>query len=158
NDEEIVVTGLKPLSIYEFSVRAHTSETTFGPFCPPVRVQATAVVPSPVSAPRHFSYDPTDASTIRIIWRVPEESLDDIKRYEVYYSMDKSLSLSYWKLQEVEGDVTDAIVTGLVSNTEYWFRMRGCTVSSCGKYTEPMQAIIPAILPPDNLTPAPQDL
>lgn len=34
---EIVITGLKPFSTYEFSVRAHESEKTYGPFSHPVQ-------------------------------------------------------------------------------------------------------------------------
>lgn len=34
---ETVITGLKPFSTYEFSVRAHESEKTYGPFSRPVQ-------------------------------------------------------------------------------------------------------------------------
>lgn len=52
--------------------------------------------------------------------------------------------ISYFPLQ----------VGGLVSNTEYWFRIRGCSAVGCGESTEPLSATIPAILPPDQKAPS----
>lgn len=37
-------------------------------------------------------------------------------------------------------------VGGLVSNTYYWFRIRGCTVLGCGAISEPLKVKITARL------------
>ncbi|XP_045585005.1 protogenin B isoform X2 [Procambarus clarkii] len=142
----IDITGLKPFSTYEFSVRAHKSEKVYGPFSPIVQAITMENLPS---APDGFTYEPTDASTIRLKWSIPEDTAMSIQKYEILFTLDKSKPLSKWDVQEVDGkDATDT-VGGLVSNTEYWFSIRGCTAIGCGATTQPLSATIPAILHPD---------
>ncbi|XP_063605613.1 protogenin B-like [Penaeus indicus] len=148
---EIVITGLVPFSTYEFSVRAHESEKTYGPFSHPVQAMTMGNLPS---SPEDFMYEPTDASTIRLKWNPPEQLTGTLKKYEILYSLDKQKPLSEWDVHEVEGDATADTVGGLVSNTEYWFRIRGCSAVGCGESTEPLAATIPAILPPDQKAPS----
>ncbi|XP_071547716.1 protogenin-like [Panulirus ornatus] len=144
---ETVITGLIPFTTYEFSVRAHESDKIYGPFSRPVQAITMGNIPS---APEDFIYEPTDASTIRLMWGLPEDASGIIKKYEILFSLDKRKPLSEWEVQEVDGKTATASVGGLVSNTEYWFRIRSCTVIGCGATTEPLAATIPAILPPNH--------
>ncbi|XP_042222331.1 protogenin B-like isoform X2 [Homarus americanus] len=147
---ETVVTGLKPFTTYEFSVRAHESAKVYGPFSPPVQAVTMGNLPM---APEEFAYVPTDASTIRLMWDTPEDKEGNILKYEILFSQDKTEPLSKWKVQEVDGKAATDTVGGLVSNTEYWFRIRGCTTLGCGATTEPISASIRAILPPNSSLP-----
>ncbi|XP_050735745.1 protogenin-like isoform X2 [Eriocheir sinensis] len=148
---ETVISGLKPFSTYEFSVRAHESEKVFGQYSPPVQAMTMGSLPS---APEDFRYEPTDASTIRLKWGTPDGPQDGIKKYEILFTLDKTKPLSKWEVQEVDGEADVGMVGGLVSNTKYWFRIRSCTVTGCGATTEPLAATIPAILPtPPDISP-----
>ncbi|KAK8731820.1 hypothetical protein OTU49_007280, partial [Cherax quadricarinatus] len=130
---ETVITDLKPFSTYEFSVRAHESEKVYGPFSPPVQAITMGKVPT---TPKDFSYEPTDASTIRLKWAMPQDTSGSIQKYEILFSLDKNKPLSAWEVQKVEKEATSDTVGGLVSNTEYWFSIRGCTAFECGEPTE----------------------
>ncbi|XP_045123177.1 protogenin B-like [Portunus trituberculatus] len=148
---ETVITGLKPFSTYEFRVRAHESDTVYGPYSPAVQAITMGSLPS---APEEITYEPTDASTIRLKWETPDNQADDIKKYEILFTLDKKKPLSKWEVQEVDGETDVATVKGLISNTEYWFMVRSCTVTGCGTATEPLAATIPAILPsPPDISP-----
>ncbi|XP_064099963.1 protogenin-like isoform X2 [Macrobrachium nipponense] len=144
---ETIITGLKPFSTYEFSVRAHESEKMFSAFSPPV--QATTMDNLP-PAPKVFKYEPTDTSTIRLLWDLPPNVKNSLTNYEILFTLDKNKPLSQWDVQEVDGELLSDTVGGLISNTPYYFRIRGCIHDRCGPVTEAMMATIPTVLKDGN--------
>ncbi|XP_068231386.1 protogenin B-like isoform X1 [Palaemon carinicauda] len=144
---ETTITGLKPFSTYEFSVRAQESEKIFSAFSPPV--QATTMDNLP-PAPKVFNYEPTDTSTIRLLWDSSPNVKNSLTNYEILFTLDKNKPLYQWDVQEVDGEAESDTVGGLISNTPYYFRIRGCILSRCGPVTEAMMATIPTVLKDGN--------
>ncbi|KAF2357757.1 Fibronectin type III [Trinorchestia longiramus] len=161
---EVLVTGLKPFTWYEFSVRAHISENVYGPYCPVVEVSTTDRVPA---APTDLQYRPLDASTVLVTWQAPSSpaaaaigtseshSVRQVTplptMYELLYSQNKSLALPLWTKISVMSDKTQSKVSGLVSNTEYFFRIRGCSMDDrCGASSDPLPVVIRAWLDHPN--------
>ncbi|RXG68992.1 Protogenin [Armadillidium vulgare] len=97
------------------------------------------------SAPKEMSFEPKDASTVEIRW---EESNFDLEesptKFEIIYTQNKTKPLQEWHHEDVKGDALSFTVSGLVSNTEYWFRIRGCRHDACGSYSDPYPALIPS--------------
>ena len=147
---DVLITGLKPFTWYEFSVRAHISEDVYGEFCPVKEVATTDKVPA---APVKLEFSPLDASTVTVSWKpapvsqtaspnTPQPSM-----YEILYTQNRTLALPLWSKIVVLSSKHQVQVTGLVSNTEYWFRVRGCSEDErCGAYSEPLSVTIKAWL------------
>ncbi|XP_076033243.1 protogenin B-like isoform X2 [Oratosquilla oratoria] len=141
--EEVTITGLKPFSVYQFSVRIHTSENKYGSFSPPIETTTLEDVPS---VPLNVEHHPVDASTISLSWEPPDTPNGEVDRYMVYYTRNASLPVSQWLSKEVDGEIQSTKLSGLVSNTNYWLRVCGCTSAGCGTLTEPLSSKISAIL------------
>ncbi|KAL7633961.1 UNVERIFIED_CONTAM: hypothetical protein RMT77_015922 [Armadillidium vulgare] len=137
-----VIKNLVPFITYQFSVRAHVTENDFGPYSEVISISSLQSIPS---APKEMSFEPKDASTVEIRW---EESNFDLEesptKFEIIYTQNKTKPLQEWHHEDVKGDALSFTVSGLVSNTEYWFRIRGCRHDACGSYSDPYPALIPS--------------
>ena len=62
-------------------------------------------------APKGLNYEPTDTSTVRLLWDTPtSSSKDSITNYEILFTLDKTKPLSQWDVQEVDGtSISDTV-------------------------------------------------
>ncbi|XP_043198977.1 protogenin-like [Amphibalanus amphitrite] len=152
-DSEMTVTRLQPFTLYEFTVRSHDADNTYGPYSEGKRVRTLEGAPSP---PLNVSWFPVDASRIRVSWRPPLRPHGQIAGYRVFYTHDKDEPLERWSYLDIPASSgTNMQLSQLVPNQQYWLRVRGRTAAAPGQLSDMVRFEIRAVLQSSTPTPAP---
>ncbi|KAM4749049.1 immunoglobulin superfamily DCC subclass member 4 [Rhinophrynus dorsalis] len=146
--EEILVSGLKPYTRYEFAVQSNGVGID-GPYSNIVEKMTFPDRPS--SPPADLVLHPVSQSSIQAHWHPPVESNGIILQYLILYSANSSYPDEMWTLLTREGNVFSAEVQSLQSGTKYFFKMGAKTVSGWGPYTSVVEVETLPARPPDVL-------
>jgi hypothetical protein len=147
--ERHTLSNLRPDTLYYFALSANTN---FGQEGVRSLTESIRTLPVPPSAPVNFWI--TDIENITetsagLVWETPVGSESDA--YRIYFG---TVSNQYDRQVEVSGDVNNAIVDGLLSNTRYYFNITSVIQSGTGLSEESGKAgelIIDTL--PDNIPP-----
>lgn len=144
NVEAYEATGLTPGASYTFTVKAYNTLITSS-----ASNSFYIVMADPPAAPSGLSATVTGTTTAQLNWT---DNADNETRYYVEQS-STSASAGFAVIGTYDAaNVTTRAVTGLTSNTQYWFRVRAynasgyssyCTVATCTTWA--------AIAAPTNL-------
>uniref|UniRef100_A0A8C5PAG5 Immunoglobulin superfamily DCC subclass member 4 n=1 Tax=Leptobrachium leishanense TaxID=445787 RepID=A0A8C5PAG5_9ANUR len=130
--EEILITGLKPYTKYEFAVQI-SGVGVDGPFSNIVEKMTLPNRPS--SPPTDLVVHPVSQFSVQVHWRPPLESNGIIAQYLIMYSNNISNPDEMWTVLTKEGNVFSTDVTGLQSGTKYYFKIGAKTVTGWGPYS-----------------------
>ncbi|XP_064013296.1 neogenin isoform X3 [Pogoniulus pusillus] len=133
-----LVTGLKPNTLYEFSVMvtkgrrsstwsmtAHGTTFELGPTSPPKDV----TVVSKEGKPR----------TIIVNWQPPSEANGKITGYIIYYSTDVNAEIHDWVIEPVVGNRLTHQIQELTLDTPYYFKIQARNSKGMGPMSEAVQ-------------------
>ncbi|XP_075391905.1 neogenin isoform X3 [Tenrec ecaudatus] len=133
-----LVTGLKPNTLYEFSVMvtkgrrsstwsmtAHGTTLEWGPTSPPKDV----TVVSKEGKPR----------TIIVNWQPPSEANGKITGYIIYYSTDVNAEMHDWVIEPVVGNRLTHQIQELTLDTPYYFKIQARNSKGMGPVSEAVQ-------------------
>ncbi|CAH2274440.1 immunoglobulin superfamily DCC subclass member 4 isoform X1 [Pelobates cultripes] len=130
--EEILISGLKPYTKYEFAVQS-SGIGIDGPFSN--TVEKMTLPDRPYSPPSDVEVHPVSQFSVQVHWRPPMESNGIIVQYLIMFSYNSSYPDEKWTVLIKEGNVFSTDVSGLQSGTKYYFKMGAKTVSGLGPYS-----------------------
>ncbi|XP_070684464.1 neogenin 1a isoform X2 [Pempheris klunzingeri] len=156
-----MVTGLKPNTLYEFSVmvtkgrRASTWSMT---------AQGTTFETIPSSSPKDVTVVSKENKprTIIVNWQPPSEANGKITGYIIYYSTDVNAEVHDWVIEPVVGNRLTHQIQELTLDTTYYFKIQARNSKGMGPMSEAVHFRTPKTsnLPPKQGPPGhhhPQD-
>nr|XP_033775831.1 neogenin isoform X10 [Geotrypetes seraphini] len=150
-----LVTGLKPNTLYEFSVmvtKGRRSSTWS------MTAHGTTFETVPTSPPKDVTVVSKEGKprTIIINWQPPSEANGKITGYIIYYSTDVNAELHDWVIEPVMGNRLTHQIQELTSDTPYFFKIQARNSKGMGPMSEAVQFRTPkaqvsgkGIRPPD---------
>ncbi|XP_072258721.1 immunoglobulin superfamily DCC subclass member 4 isoform X1 [Pyxicephalus adspersus] len=143
--EEILITGLKPYTRYEFAVQSNGAGVD-GPYSN--IVEKMTLPDRPSSPPADLVLQPLSHSSVQVHWRPPLESNGIIIQYLILYTANKSHPDETWTLLTKEGNIFSSEIQDLQSGTKYYFKMGAKTSSGWGPYSNVVEVeTLPPRLP-----------
>uniref|UniRef100_A0A8C9W5F9 Neogenin 1 n=1 Tax=Scleropages formosus TaxID=113540 RepID=A0A8C9W5F9_SCLFO len=133
-----MVTGLKPNTLYEFSVmvtRGRRSSTWS------MTAHGTTFESIPSSAPKDVTVVSKEGRprTIIVNWQPPSEANGKITGYIIYYSTDVSAEVHDWVIEPVVGNRLTHQVQDLTLDTTYYFKLQARNSKGMGPMSEAVQ-------------------
>ncbi|XP_015282622.1 PREDICTED: immunoglobulin superfamily DCC subclass member 4 [Gekko japonicus] len=132
SDEDILISGLKPFTRYEFAVQSNGVGID-GPFG---NVVEWFTLPDrPSTPPSDLRLHPLNAYAVQVHWCPPSEPNGIIVEYVILYNANNTQPDEMWTLLTREGNTFSTEVHGLESDTRYFFKMGAKTVVGSGPYS-----------------------
>ncbi|XP_060611593.2 immunoglobulin superfamily DCC subclass member 4 [Anolis sagrei] len=133
SNEEILISGLKPFTRYEFAVQSNGVGID-GPFG---NVVEWFTLPDrPSTPPSDLRLHPINPYAVQVHWCPPSEPNGIIVEYIILYNANSTQPDEMWTLLTKEGNTFSTEVHGLESNTRYFFKMGAKTVVGSGPYSK----------------------
>ncbi|MED6234735.1 putative aminophospholipid-translocase, partial [Ataeniobius toweri] len=154
-----VVQGLKPNTLYEFSVmvtKGRRSSTWS------MTAQGTTFETIPSSAPKDVTVVSKENKprTIIVNWQPPSEANGKITGYIIYYSTDVNAVVHDWVIEPVVGNRLTHQIQELTLDTAYYFKIQARNSKGMGPMSEAVQFrtpktsnLLPKAGPPVNSYP-----
>ncbi|XP_051981424.1 netrin receptor DCC-like isoform X1 [Xyrauchen texanus] len=144
------VTGLKPNTMYEFSVmvtKGRKSSTWS------MTAHATTYEAAPSSAPKDLTVIGREGRprAILISWQPPLEANGRITGYIIYYTLDKNMPIDDWVMEPISGDRLTHQVMDLNLDTVYYFRIQAKNAKGVGPLSDPVQYRTSKVEHPDKM-------
>ncbi|XP_078237019.1 immunoglobulin superfamily DCC subclass member 4 isoform X2 [Pogona vitticeps] len=132
SDEDILISGLKPFTRYEFAVQSNGIGID-GPFG---NVVEWFTLPDrPSTPPSDLRLHPVNPYTVQVHWCPPSEPNGIIVEYIILYNANNTQPDEMWTLVTKEGNTFSTEVHGLESDTRYFFKMGAKTIAGSGPYS-----------------------
>uniref|UniRef100_T1IJK3 Uncharacterized protein n=1 Tax=Strigamia maritima TaxID=126957 RepID=T1IJK3_STRMM len=153
-DKDVLVAGLSPYTLYEFSVCSHNTDDIEGPYSSKVecktkedditrrllkqKTQTILLLYAVPSEPTDVNWTLLDTQSIRLTWKPPKFPNGIIISYLVTYDSHKDKACQVHKgiTQEANGSEFASVLKGLTSNTKYYLCLRAKTRAGIGSATE----------------------
>ncbi|XP_077447826.1 neogenin 1a isoform X12 [Stigmatopora argus] len=133
-----VVTGLKPNTLYEFSVMVTKGRRTS---TWSMTAQGTTFETIPSSSPKDVTVVSKENKprTIIINWQPPSEANGKITGYIIYYSTDVNAEDHDWVVEPVVGNRLTHQIQDLTLDTTYYFKIEARNSKGMGPTSEAVQ-------------------
>uniref|UniRef100_A0AAQ4R1G3 Neogenin 1b n=1 Tax=Gasterosteus aculeatus aculeatus TaxID=481459 RepID=A0AAQ4R1G3_GASAC len=130
-----MVTGLKPNTLYEFSVmvtKGRRSSTWS------MTAQGTTFETTPSSSPKDVTVVSKENKprTIIVNWQPPSEANGKITGYIIYYSTDVNAEVHDWVIEPVVGNRLTHQIQDLTLDTTYYFKIQARNSKGMGPMSE----------------------
>ncbi|KAL8197437.1 UNVERIFIED_CONTAM: Immunoglobulin superfamily DCC subclass member 4 [Gekko kuhli] len=132
SDEDILISGLKPFTKYEFAVQSNGVGVD-GPFGN--AVEWFTLPDRPSTPPSDLRLHPLNPYAVQVHWCPPSEPNGIIVEYVILYNANNTQPDEMWTLLTKEGNTFSTEVHGLESDTRYFFKMGAKTVVGSGPYS-----------------------
>ncbi|XP_044876160.1 netrin receptor DCC isoform X4 [Mauremys mutica] len=131
------VTGLKPNTMYEFSVmvtKGRRSSTWS------MTAHATTYEAAPTSAPKDLTVITREGKPRAVIvsWQPPLEANGKITAYILFYTLDKNAPIDDWVMESISGDRLTHQIMDLNLDTVYYFRIQARNAKGVGPLSDPI--------------------
>ncbi|XP_028257375.1 neogenin 1a isoform X2 [Parambassis ranga] len=144
-----IVTGLKPNTLYEFSVMVTKGRRTS---TWSMTAQGTTFEIIPSSSPKDVTVVSKENKprTIIVNWQPPSEANGKITGYIIYYSTDVKAEVHDWVIEPVVGNRLTHQIQELTLDTTYYFKIQARNSKGMGPMSEAVQFRTPKTsnLPP----------
>ncbi|XP_067412070.1 neogenin isoform X5 [Emydura macquarii macquarii] len=140
-----LVTGLKPNTLYEFSVmvtKGRRSSTWS------MTAHGTTFELVPTSPPKDVTVVSKEGKpkTIIVNWQPPSEANGKITGYIIYYSTDVNAEIHDWVIEPVVGNRLTHQIQELTLDTPYYFKIQARNSKGMGPMSEAVQFRTPKAL------------
>ncbi|XP_067327517.1 neogenin isoform X7 [Anolis sagrei] len=140
-----LVTGLKPNTLYEFSVmvtKGRRSSTWS------MTAHGTTFELVPTSPPKDVTVVSKEGKprTIIVNWQPPSEANGKITGYIIYYSTDVNAEIHDWVIEPVVGNRLTHQIQELTLDTAYYFKIQARNSKGMGPMSEAVQFRTPKAL------------
>ncbi|KAM5191920.1 netrin receptor DCC [Mantella aurantiaca] len=144
------VTGLKPNTMYEFSVmvtKGRRSSTWS------MTAHATTYETAPTSAPKDLTVITRERKPRAVIvsWQPPIEANGKITAYILFYTLDKNIQIDDWVMETISGDRLTHEILDLNLDTAYYFRIQARNAKGLGPLSDPIPFRTPKVEHPDKM-------
>uniref|UniRef100_A0A8C1UBY6 Neogenin 1a n=1 Tax=Cyprinus carpio TaxID=7962 RepID=A0A8C1UBY6_CYPCA len=132
------VTGLKPNTLYEFSVMVTKGRRTS---TWSMTAHGTTFEAIPSSAPKDVTVVSKEGRprTIIVNWQPPSEANGKITGYIIYYSTDVNAEVHDWVIEPVVGNRLTHQIQELTLDTTYYFKIQARNSKGMGPMSEAVQ-------------------
>lgn len=146
-----MVTGLKPNTLYEFSVMVTKGRRTS---TWSMTAQGTTFETIPSSSPKDVTVVSKENKprTIIVNWQPPSEANGKITGYIIYYSTDVNAEVHDWVIEPVVGNRLTHQIQELTLDTTYYFKIQARNSKGMGPMSEAVHFRTPKT---SNLLPKP---
>ncbi|XP_029353423.1 neogenin 1a isoform X4 [Echeneis naucrates] len=146
-----MVTGLKPNTLYEFSVMVTKGRRTS---TWSMTAQGTTFETIPSSSPKDVTVVSKENKprTIIVNWQPPSEANGKITGYIIYYSTDVNAEVHDWVIEPVVGNRLTHQIQELTLDTTYYFKIQARNSKGMGPMSEAVNFRTPKT---SNLPPKP---
>ncbi|XP_023282467.1 neogenin isoform X3 [Seriola lalandi dorsalis] len=146
-----MVTGLKPNTLYEFSVMVTKGRRTS---TWSMTAQGTTFETIPSSSPKDVTVVSKENKprTIIVNWQPPSEANGKITGYIIYYSTDVNAEVHDWVIEPVVGNRLTHQIQELTLDTTYYFKIQARNSKGMGPMSEAVNFRTPKT---SNLLPKP---
>ncbi|XP_053128298.1 neogenin isoform X13 [Hemicordylus capensis] len=146
-----LVTGLKPNTLYEFSVmvtKGRRSSTWS------MTAHGTTFELVPTSPPKDVTVVSKEGKprTIIINWQPPSEANGKITGYIIYYSTDVNAEIHDWVIEPVVGNRLTHQIQDLTVDTAYYFKIQARNSKGMGPMSEAVQFRTPKAESSDKMS------
>ncbi|XP_053094029.1 neogenin 1a isoform X3 [Pangasianodon hypophthalmus] len=133
-----MVTGLKPNTLYEFSVMVTKGRKTS---TWSMTAHGTTLEATPSSAPKDVTVVSKEGRprTIIVNWQPPSEANGKITGYIIYYSTDVNAEVHDWVIEPVVGNRLTHQIQELTLDTAYYFKIQARNSKGMGPMSEAVQ-------------------
>ncbi|XP_071390364.1 neogenin 1a isoform X1 [Centroberyx affinis] len=133
-----MVTGLKPNTLYEFSVMVTKGRRTS---TWSMTAQGTTFETIPSSSPKDVTVVSKESKprTIIVNWQPPSEANGKITGYIIYYSTDVNAEVHDWVIEPVVGNRLTHQIQELTLDTTYYFKIQARNSKGMGPMSEAVQ-------------------
>ncbi|XP_060796902.1 neogenin 1a isoform X6 [Neoarius graeffei] len=133
-----VVMGLKPNTLYEFSVMVTKGRKTS---TWSMTAHGTTLEATPSSAPKDVTVVSKEGRprTIIVNWQPPSEANGKITGYIIYYSTDVNAEVHDWVIEPVVGNRLTHQIQELTLDTTYYFKIQARNSKGMGPMSEAVQ-------------------
>ncbi|KAM4593869.1 neogenin 1a isoform 10-T10 [Odontesthes bonariensis] len=133
-----MVTGLKPNTLYEFSVMVTKGRRTS---TWSMTAQGTTFETIPSSSPKDVTVVSKENKprTIIVNWQPPSEANGKITGYIIYYSTDVNAEVHDWVIEPVVGNRLTHQIQELTLDTTYYFKIQARNSKGMGPMSEAVQ-------------------
>ncbi|MCJ8737399.1 hypothetical protein PDJAM_G00023460 [Pangasius djambal] len=133
-----MVTGLKPNTLYEFSVMVTKGRKTS---TWSMTAHGTTLEATPSSAPKDVTVVSKEGRprTIIVNWQPPSEANGKITGYIIYYSTDVNAEVHDWVIEPVVGNRLTHQIQELTLDTTYYFKIQARNSKGMGPMSEAVQ-------------------
>uniref|UniRef100_A0A668AZ52 Neogenin n=1 Tax=Myripristis murdjan TaxID=586833 RepID=A0A668AZ52_9TELE len=133
-----MVTGLKPNTLYEFSVMVTKGRRTS---TWSMTAQGTTFETIPSSSPKDVTVVSKESKprTIIVNWQPPSEANGKITGYIIYYSTDVNAEVHDWVIEPVVGNRLTHQIQDLTLDTTYYFKIQARNSKGMGPMSEAVQ-------------------
>ncbi|XP_072516423.1 neogenin 1a isoform X7 [Salminus brasiliensis] len=130
-----MVTGLKPNTLYEFSVMVTKGRKTS---TWSMTAHGTTFEATPSSAPKDVTVVSKEGRprTIIVNWQPPSEANGKITGYIIYYSTDVNAEVHDWVIEPVVGNRLTHQIQDLTLDTTYYFKIQARNSKGMGPMSE----------------------
>uniref|UniRef100_A0A8C9YV26 Neogenin 1a n=1 Tax=Sander lucioperca TaxID=283035 RepID=A0A8C9YV26_SANLU len=130
-----MVTGLKPNTLYEFSVMVTKGRRTS---TWSMTAQGTTFETIPSSSPKDVTVVSKENKprTIIVNWQPPSEANGKITGYIIYYSTDVNAEVHDWVIEPVVGNRLTHQIQDLTLDTTYYFKIQARNSKGMGPMSE----------------------
>ncbi|XP_071941681.1 protogenin B-like [Antedon mediterranea] len=120
-EKATIITGLQPYTNYMISVQTvgACGESEYSAF-----LDIKTKEHKPQTPPADLRAKPIDAHSVEISWEPPQKPNGIITEYIILYNINNTSPEKLWDKQQRNGSETLSNVNNLLSNTEYFFRMK----------------------------------
>ncbi|KAM9817379.1 immunoglobulin superfamily DCC subclass member 4 [Neosynchiropus ocellatus] len=130
--QEILLGALKPFTRYELAVQSNGADVV-GPFSG--TVEEATLSDRPTTPPQELQLSTLGSSSVLVKWRPPLESNGIIVSYSILFSDVLNQPDSLWRNLSQDGELTSEEVHGLLSGTQYFFKVGASTEVGPGPYS-----------------------
>ncbi|XP_051976002.1 neogenin [Xyrauchen texanus] len=145
------VMGLKPNTLYEFSVMVTKSRrsSTWS-----MTAHGTTFESNPNSAPKDVTVISKEGNPriININWQPPTEANGKITGYIIYYSTDVNAEVHDWVVEPVVGNRLTHQIQGLTLDTTYYFKIQARNSKGMGPMSDAVHFRTPKAEPSDKMS------
>ncbi|KAF4082900.1 hypothetical protein AMELA_G00133910 [Ameiurus melas] len=133
-----MVTGLKPNTLYEFSVMVTKGRKTS---TWSMTAHGTTLEATPSSAPKDVTVVSKEGRprTIIVNWQPPSEANGKITGYIIYYSTDVNAEVHDWVIEPVVGNRLTHQIQELTLDTTYYFTIQARNSKGMGPMSDAVQ-------------------
>uniref|UniRef100_A0A673G3P9 Neogenin-like n=1 Tax=Sinocyclocheilus rhinocerous TaxID=307959 RepID=A0A673G3P9_9TELE len=144
------VTGLKPNTLYEFSVMVTKGRRTS---TWSMTAHGTTFETIPSSAPKDVTVVSKEGRprTIIVNWQPPSEANGKITGYIIYYSTDVNAEVHDWVIEPVVGNRLTHQIQDLTLDTTYYFKIQARNSKGMGPMSDAVQFRTPKGKPAHSL-------
>uniref|UniRef100_A0A3Q1JEL5 Neogenin 1b n=1 Tax=Anabas testudineus TaxID=64144 RepID=A0A3Q1JEL5_ANATE len=149
-----MVIGLKPNTLYEFSVMVTKGRRTS---TWSMTAQGTTFETIPSSAPKDVTVVSKENKprTIIVNWQPPSEANGKITGYIIYYSTDVNAEVHDWVIEPVVGNRLTHQIQELTLDTTYYFKIQARNSKGMGPMSEAVHFRPVIYASPSNVPPKP---